>query len=328
MTGKSAFVTGGTGFVGSHVVEHLLENGYDHVRCLVRSEPKWLEGLDVEIVRGDLSSFASIKKAVRGVEYVYHIGGLTRAKTLNELRKANVEGTLNVVRAVDEAAPYVRRVLVTSSLSVIGRSDEPIADEETPLNPISMYGRSKAEMEDELEDWSTRLPITIVRPAAVYGPRESDIYTYFKSASRGFTAIVGDGTTPEVNLVYATDVARGIVQAAESESATGNTYFVGSERQYSWLEMRDAVVDAIGRRVFTINVRPNLVKRVGSLIEAVSGLVGKYPPLNEEKAREILSGCKMCSVERAMNDFGYRQEVDLEMGVRRTVVWYQDNGWL
>jgi nucleoside-diphosphate-sugar epimerase len=328
VTGKSAFVTGGTGFVGSHVVEYLLANGYDHVRCLVRSEPKWLEGLDVEIVRGDLGSFASIKKAVRGVEYIYHIGGLTRSKSLDELRKANVEGTLNVVRAVDEAAPYVRKILVTSSLSVIGQSDDPVADEDTPMNPISMYGRSKAEMEDQLKEWSSRLPITIVRPAAVYGPRENDIYTYFKSASRGLTAIVGDGTDPEVNLVYATDVARGVVEAAESTSAEGKTYFIGSERQYSWAEMRDAVADALGRRVVTLNVPPKMVERVGALFEKTAGLLGKYPPLNKEKAREILSACKMCSVERAKADFGYSQEVELDMGVRKTVVWYQDNGWL
>lgn len=328
MTGKSAFVTGGTGFVGSHVVEHLLASGYDHVRCLVRTEPKWLKGLDVELFKGDLSSVANLKDAVRGVEYVYHVGGLTRAQTLDELRDANVTGTLNLIRAIDEAAPYVRKVLITSSLSTIGQSDQPIADEDTPMRPISMYGKSKAEMEEKLREWMPRLPITIVRPSAVYGPRETDIYTYFKSASRGLTAIVGDGREEEVNLVYATDVAHGTVAAAESTETAGKTYFIGAERQYSWAEMKDAVVDALGKRVFTLNVPPNMVERVGTIFEKGAGLVGKYPPLNEEKAREILKACKMCSVERAKADFGYRQQVDLDIGVRKTVIWYKDNRWL
>lgn len=328
MTGKSAFVTGGTGFVGSHVVEHLLDRGYDHVRCLVRSEPKWLTNLDVEFVQGDLGSLSSLKRAVRGVEYVYHIGGLTRARSIDELRQVNVEGTTNLIKSVDEVAPYVRRVLVTSSLSTIGRSDEPVANEETPLRPISMYGRSKAEMEEELRQWTSRLPITVIRPSAVYGPRESDIYTYFKSAAHRLTAMVGDGLEPEINLVYVTDAARGIVDAAEAESAAGNTYFIGSEKQYSWSEINEAVIDALGHRVFTVKVPESMVERVGTLFERGAGLFGKYPPLNREKAREILTGCKMCSVERAKEDFAYSQRVPLEDGVRRTVVWYRDHGWL
>lgn len=328
MTGKSAFVTGGTGFVGSHLVEHLLANGYDEVKCLVRSDPKWLRGLGVSLVKGDLSNLKALKDAVRGVEYVYHIGGLTKAKTLDELREANVTGTLNLMRAIDEAAPYVRKVLVMSSLATVGQCDDDIANEDTPLKPISMYGKSKAEMEAGLTEWTSRLPLTIVRPAAVYGPRESDIYTFFKAAARGFSAIVGDGEEPEVNLVYATDVARGTVDATESVKTTGKTYFLGSERQYSWVEMRDAVVDALGRRVFTINIPPSMVERLAGFVEKAAGLVGKYPPLNRDKAREILNACKMCSVDRAKADFGYSQDVSLEIGVRRTVAWYKDKGWL
>jgi dihydroflavonol-4-reductase len=328
VTGKSALVTGGTGFIGSHVVEHLLENGYDQVKCLVRSEPKWLRGLNVELVKGDLSNLNAIKKAVRGVEYVYHIGGLTRSKTIEPLRRANVVGTMNVMQAVDEAAPYVRKVLVMSSLATIGRCDTPIADEDSPFNPLSMYGQSKAEMETELEQWADRLPLTVVRPAAVYGPRETDIYTFFKAAARGVSAIVGAGLEEEVNLVYVEDVARGTVDAAESLATTGKTYFLGSERQYSWVEMRDAVAAALGKRIITINVPPTMVERVGAIVEKAAGLIGKYPPLNREKAREILEACKMCSVERAKADFGYSQEVSLEIGVRRTVTWYQDKGWI
>lgn len=328
MTGKSAFVTGGTGFVGSHLVEHLLSNGYDHVKCLVRSDPKWLRGLSVEVVRGDLSNVKALKNAVRGVEYIYHVGGLTRAKTLDELRAANVTGTLNLMKAVDEAAPYVRKVLITSSLATIGQCDTEIADEDSPLRPISMYGQSKAEMEEKLAEWTSRLPLTIVRPAAVYGPRESDIYTFFKAAARGVSAIIGAGMDPEVNLVYAEDVARGTMDATEAVATTGNTYFLGSERQYSWVEMRDAVVDALGRRVFTLNIPPSMVERVGGIFEKGAGLFGKYPPLNREKAREILEACKMCSVDRAKADFGYSQNISLEIGVRRTVAWYQDKGWI
>lgn len=330
-----AFVTGGTGFIGSHLVEELLQRGYSEVRCLVRTERKWLEGLDVTVVRGDLSSVEALWEGVAGVDYVYHVAGLTRAQDWEAFEQANIRATLNLLGAVRHANPDVERVLITSSLAAVGACEESVVDESSPLRPISQYGKSKAAMERALQEpmqdgtvYQDALPLTVVRPPAVYGPREADIYTFFKTVSKGLFPVIGSGTEKELSLVHVRDLARGIVDAAEHPETAGEIYFLGSEAFYSWQEVKEATTDALGRKALKLPVPRFLVKPVGAVVEAVSRLTGQYPPLNREKAREIREACLMCSVQKARRDFGYRQEVPLDEGIRETIAWYRKEGWL
>lgn len=328
-----AFVTGGTGFVGSHLVEELQRRGYTEVRCLVRSDPKWLEGLDVRLVRGDLFDAGALREGVRGVDRVFHVAGLTRAPDEAALHRANVEGTLNLLDAVREAAPEVERVLITSSLAAVGPSPEerghprPLTEAD-PLRPITRYGRSKAEMERRLGAEDDAPPLTIIRPPIVYGPREADIYTMIATAAKQrLFPIVGEGREPQLSLVHVRDLARGMADAAEAPEAAGQTYFLGSEHGYSWEEVRAAVLDALGRAVLKVNVPRGLVTPVGAAVEAVGRALGTYPPLNREKAREAKHAW-LCSVEKAQREIGYRQTVALGEGMAETVAWYRAQGWL
>lgn len=326
--GKSAFVTGGTGFVGSHLVEHLLRSGYDDVRCLVRSSPKWLKGLDVTFVKAELDDTQAVGDAVKDVDFVYHVGGLTRSTEWEDFLDANILATRKLLETVERVNPRVRKVLVTSSLSCIGKSDDVIADEHTPMRPLTLYGRSKAEMEREMASWTDRLPLVIIRPPAVYGPREADIFTFFKTVSKGICPIVGFGSEPELSLVYVSDLVRGMMDAAESDATAGKTYFLGSAEQYSWPQVRDVVKKALGSRALTIRVPKPLVIPVGTAVEWIGRLFGQYPPLNKEKADEILNACKMVSSERARRDFGYEPVVSLEQGMGQAIAWYRSEGWL
>lgn len=332
---KTAFVTGGTGFVGSHLVEELLRRGYGEVRCLVRSRLKWLEGLDITPVRATLSDVEALWKALDGVDYVYHVGGITRAKDWKTFEKNNVTATLDLLGAVKMAAPDVKKVLLTSSLAAVGRCEDGVATEETPFQPVSQYGRSKAEMERAVkarhnmqESYQEALPIVIVRPPAVYGPRDRDIYTFFQTVNRGLCPIVGKGSEPALSLVHVRDLVRGMVDAAEAEGTAGETFFIGSERAYSWNEVKEAATQALGTWAVTVPVPGVLVGAVGAVVEGACALFGQYPPLNREKAREIRHACKICSVEKARHDLGYRQEVPLEEGVQETIAWYRQEGWL
>jgi len=138
LAGKTVFVTGGTGFLGSHLVEGLLKAGAASVRCLVRTERKWLNGLPVEIVAGDLLDRPALERGVRGADVVFHVAALTRARTWAAFERANVTGTTRLLDTIAEANPTLDRIVLTSSLAVVGRSDTAIADENTPLDPVSM----------------------------------------------------------------------------------------------------------------------------------------------------------------------------------------------
>ena len=330
-----AFVTGGTGFVGSHLAEALVARGAREVRCLVRRDPTWLQpalgaGLPVTVVRGDLFSHDALREALRGAGAVYHVAGLTRAATQAELDRANVAGTASLLAAVREAAPEAREVVVTSSLEAMGpnrvRPDGtpvPATEADTP-RPVSMYGRSKARMEAAVARDFADLRATVVRPPAVYGPREADIFEMIRGASGGVFPVVGDGEAERLSLVHVRDLAAGMIGAA---GVRGETFFVGSERGYAWNEVYAAVRAALGRPVLRVPVPSAAMGAAGAVSEALGRLRGTLPPLTRDKA-EAARHAWVCSVEKAHARFGYAPTVGLAEGMAETVAWYQGAGWL
>lgn len=322
-----AFVTGGTGFVGSHLVELLLARGYE-VRSLVRSDLKWLAGLPVTLVKGSLEEPGTLAEALAGVDEIHHVGGLTRSRSWDDFVAANVTATVRLLDYVAGMDHKPRRVLVTSTLAAVGRSDTPVADESSPLRPISKYGKSKAAMEQAISPYFERLPMTVIRPPAVYGPRETDILTFFQSVAKGLCPVVGRGDVPALSLVHVRDLVAGMADAAVHGAAEGHTYFLGGGKQYSWHEIRDAAAKALGRRVLTLPIPPAFVIPLGTVTEVLAGLFGQYPPLNREKANEIRYTCTMCSSDAATRDFGYVAPTGLEAGIAETIRWYREKGWL
>ncbi len=313
-----------------------MRRGVDEVRCLVRTDPKWLADLDVTKVRGDLSDVEVLWDALDGVDEVYHVAGRTRAPTEAALYEANVQATLNLMGAVTHATPDLDRVLVTSSLAAVGRCEQDVATEKVPLRPVSMYGRSKAQMEEALherpettpESYVEALPLTIVRPPAVYGPRDRDILDFFRAVKRHVCPVVGGGSARTLSLVHAQDLAAGMVDAARHPDTIGETYFLGSPRPYAWNEVKRAATAALDTWAVTLPVPGPLLGAVGLAAETWGWMTGSYPPLNRDKTREIRHACTACSIDKAARDFDYTPSIALDEGVAETLRWYEEHGWL
>jgi dihydroflavonol-4-reductase len=325
----NALVTGATGFIGSHLVDLLLKKKYA-VRVLLRktSDTSWLQGLPLEFVYGDLFDADALREAVTGVDYVFHSAGVTKAKTQEEYYRGNTQGVINMLDAVAAHNPGLRRFVQISSQTASGPSTgaAPVTEDSLP-RPITTYGRSKLKGEEACAERRSTIPITILRPPAVYGPRDKDVFEFFHTMSKGLQPMVGM-KEKFVSLIHVGDLVRGFVMAAESDAASGGTYFISSSRVYGWKEVGEISRRALGRNALRIRIPEAGVFAIAAVSEFF-GLFSRKPVLiNFEKARDMVQDYWTCDSSKAQRDFGYVQEITLEEGIKGTVEWYRSKGWL
>jgi len=322
-------VTGASGFVGSHLADKLLAEGH-HVKCILRasSSRKWLEGKPVEIVDCGLFDKESLKPILKDANYVFHVAGVVKAKTEDEYFKGNVESTKTLLDVTAEVNPNLNRFVVVSSQTACGPSlDGKPCTEETKEHPITTYGRSKFAQEQLAQTYFDRIPITIVRPPAVFGERDTEIYLVFKTYKAGLMTLIGFDNK-KLNLIHVEDLVRGIYDSALSTNTINKKYFIASEEIYSWPQVGDAIGKAFGKKAFPIRLPHSLVYTVAAIAQFLSMFSSKAATFNLEKARDFVQPCWTCKVTKAKNDFGYTQKVNLEEGIKRTIGWYKEMKWL
>jgi dihydroflavonol-4-reductase len=325
-----ALVTGGTGFVGSHVVEHLLARNFT-VRCPVRSSRRrlsWLEGLPVEVVRVDLTDPTALAPVFNDVEYVFHVAGSTKVMRPSDYSVGNVDVTRAMLQAAAQH-PHVKKFSLVSSLSAAGPSfDGSPLTEATPCRPISKYGQSKYEAERVAEAYMSKLPIVILRPPTVYGPRDTDVLEMFQWVNRGIMPAIGN-PDKTLSMIHVTDLARGIIAATLSDKTAGETYFISNEPIYPYQEIIDTIASVLGkRRAKTIPIPDFVLYTIAGLTQVFSRLAGKPSIVSIDKAREILQPHWICSPEKIKQHIGFVTEVSLQDGLRQTLQWYRSAGWM
>lgn len=323
-------VTGGNGFIGSHLLEALVERGY-LLRCLVRktSNLRWLRGLPVELVYGDVTDAASLPEAVRGVDYVYHLAGVVEAKQEEAYDRVNAQGTDHLLQACLDHAPNMRRFVYASSQSAAGPSpDARPVKESDPPHPITSYGRSKLRGERIVLSYGERIPVTIIRPPAVYGPRDRMTLPYFSMVRSRIKPLLGLKHKKYISLSYVSDLVRGFILAGESQKAVGQIYFIADERAYSRPEILDRMAEVLSVKAITVHV-PDVFAH---LLVAFSSLLSRVAPssgtLSRGKARELVQRYWICDVSKAKRELGYESRVGLREGLQITAQWYQEHGWL
>lgn len=327
MAVETLLVTGATGFVGSHVLEQLDVVG-TRVCALVRkeSDAQRLGAQGVRCVRGSLEDPAALNEAVTGVDAVLHLAAATKARTSEEYERANGAGTQAVIDAM-VAQPRRQRLIYLSSLAAVGPSldGKPVTRADQP-RPLTAYGRTKLAGEKACEAAAQRLDVAILRAPAVYGPRDRDVFEFFRMARQGVTLIPG-GRERRLQMIHAADLARALLMAATSEQANG-VYHVAEARSYGLREMAEMVAAAVGRKSRIVGVPAPLLKGAAAVSEGVAGLFGKSTIFNRDKARELLAPGWLCETELARRDFGFEAQIPLEAGLGNTAKWYFDNGWL
>ncbi|MEF9475350.1 MAG: NAD(P)-dependent oxidoreductase [Candidatus Mariimomonas ferrooxydans] len=320
-------ITGATGFIGSHLAERLLKKGHE-VACLTRKvfNPGWLEGLDIKFIEGDCSDKDSISNCLSGYDYVFHLSGLTKTNLKDDFYTVNTRGTENIINMIVKKNPTIKRFVYLSSLAAFGpkvNDNMPIEDQEP--RPVSDYGTSKLNGENAVLKYSDTIPITILRPSAVYGPRDRHMFLLFKYIKRGFLPYPGEGCT---SLIYVDDLIDAIILTGEKENAIGKIYFISDGVIYSNEEIIKEIANVLNVRPLKIKLPRTVLSTIGFFSEKISTIIGESAIINRDKIKELSYKDWVCDITKAKNDLCFKPEIGIKEGIKWTADWYKIHKWL
>lgn len=321
-------VTGANGFIGSHLVDYLLEKGYK-VRCTVRktSNLRWLKSKPVELSYVDLRSSCIPASVFEDVEYVFHIAGVVKAKNPKEFMEGNWLATKNLVESTVKFCKNIKRFVLISSQAASGpsKTGEPVF-EDTPVNPVSIYGVSKLEAEKEVLKYKNTIPITIIRPPVVYGPRDENLLFYFKIIKSGLAVQLGH--EKYISVIYIQDLVEGITISAFSKNGAGEIFFITDNKPYHQRELLTVISKAMKKEVLIITIHDGIIKFLGAFMEDTMKIFHRSHIFNRSKAREILCKYWICSGQKAKKLLGFEPKTPILQGLTLTVEGYKKDAML
>jgi nucleoside-diphosphate-sugar epimerase len=316
--------------VGSHVLDALLAGRHEVSILLQRtSNTRFISHhlAAVTVHYGSLDDVPLLTEAMAGVEAVIHCAGKIKALHSSDFYRVNQAGTGNLVLAANACRESVRHLVYISSLAVSGPGvlDSP-AEETGEPRPVSVYGRSKLLGEKEIRQ-HCRVPWTILRPAAVYGPRDTEFLAVFQQVKRRVMPLVS-GTKRHLNLVYGPDVAAAVLCSLLHERGAGGTYHVAADPPCTDEELMGEIAAQLRCRPVRLRI-PQAGLYLASVIQEVLSLAtGRPNMLSRQKLPELLAPGWVCSTEKIRRDLGFTAPTSLTEGVSRTLEWYRGEGWL
>ncbi|MBW1810034.1 MAG: NAD-dependent epimerase/dehydratase family protein [Deltaproteobacteria bacterium] len=326
-----ALVTGANGFLGSHLVDLLLETGDWELRTLVRrtSDLRWLQGKPIELVYGDVTQAPSaLSPALSDVEVVFHIAGLTKAVKKKAFYVVNEQGTENLFQACFLQEKPPSRFVLVSSAGAQGPSqaDAPLLEDDEP-NPVTEYGRSKLAGERIAAKYMNRMSIVIVRPGGIYGPRDTEFLPIFDGVNRGLLTRLGF-SPGVINVAHVKDVAKAIRLAGTVAAAKSETFLIGGVN-INQVDLGRTIGRVLGKKFLFPLVIPKVLFRFAALLSSGVGKLTSKPRIfTYENTSRILAKNWSLNMSKAQNILGYQPEFDLESGLKDTLNWYRSENLL
>ena len=327
-------ITGASGFIGSFIVEEALKKGFDTWAAVRKSSSKeYLKDERINFIELNLSSKAQLIEQLRDhdFDYVVHAAGVTKCLNKQDFHRINTEGTKNLLDAILELQMPLKRFVFVSSLSIFGaiKEQQPydeIRETDTP-HPNTEYGRSKLAAEKYLESLGPRVPYIILRPTGVYGPREKDYYMMAKTIKQHSDFAVGY-KRQDITFVYVSDVVQAIFLALD-KGDNGRKYFLSDGEVYQSTTFSDLIHEELGRPWWIRITAPVWVLRIITFCgEYIGRMTGKVTALNNDKFNILRQRNWRCDIQPAIDELGYKPTVKLAEGVRRSIKWYKEQGWL
>ena len=325
---EKVLITGASGFLGFHLIEAALAKGLDVFAGIRKtSDISHLLHLPISYTYLDLSNVKSLTTEMtdKNYDYIIHAAGITKAKTQIHYNVVNADYSHNLALAVIHAGIPLKKFIYISSLAALGplqNVGEVISESTTP-HPVTRYGKSKLLSEIKLQE--INLPLVIMRPTAIYGPRERDLLILFKMVKNNYELYIGKNDQ-NLSFVYVKDVAD-ITVSTLFKSHNG-TYNISDGNRYSRYDFTNYLKVVLKKKTIKLYLPYILIKMVGIIVEKAGDLVNKTPVINEDKLKELMGKNWVCSIEKAKKDLDYKPLFTLENGLVETVKWYRQYKWL
>ncbi|HZY38810.1 MAG TPA: NAD(P)-dependent oxidoreductase [Mucilaginibacter sp.] len=326
---ERVLITGASGFIGYHLIKEAVASNLE-VYAAVRKSSKTdhLKEFDIKYSSPDFIDLEALKKEITENNYTYiiHAAGVTTARSQKEYNEINAGYTRNLALAAVESGINLKKFVLMGSLAALGplHSPDGIIYEDTEPHPVTAYGRSKLLAEEYLLEFSA-LNYTILRPTGVYGPRDRDIFIFFKQVARGLEPYIGR-VDQKFSFLYVTDLARAAIKALRK--GNHETFNLSDGLFYDRYQLAKHIKSALNSNTVKFHLPVGFVKSIAYLSEKYCALSNKAATLNVEKLNELMAVNWFCDIEKAKTGLGFHPENDLQGGVAETVKWYKSNNWL
>ena len=321
-----AFITGGTGFIGSHLIDYLMDRGFE-IYALIRdpNNLKWLEGKNINFLEGDLFSIPSLPS---DIHYVFHLAGCTKASKLAQYYTVNQQGTASLIQSLLSQNISPKKIIYLSSIAAGGPAleENAVKEDDTP-HPITPYGLSKLGGEEEIIKYSKVFSTAILRVGIVFGPRDESSFDYFKFTKKGLFISLRS-SQGKFSLCYINDLVNALHLCTQAEIKSGEIFNIADSRIYSYDDLGEAAGKILNKKLKKIAVPLPLIF-LWALFNELIGFITKKPNIFDRiKLLEMKQKSWAVDTLKAKEKLNFKTQYTLEEAVKETIQWYLENDWI